>query len=92
MCCSDRTEPLDVLQLGSVEEQATSVPPEVPALAEMELDGASRLFHDRLVQAKFIDRTYRVDPSLLELTHKTYVEVGIERYYVTLVHQEITQS
>ena len=40
---SDRTEPLDVLQLGSEEEQATSVPPEVPALAEMELDGASRL-------------------------------------------------
>ena len=40
---SDRTEPLDVLPLESVEEQATSVPPEVPALAEMELDGANRL-------------------------------------------------
>ena len=52
-----------------------------------------KLIHDRLVQAKFIDRAYCVDPSLLELIHKTYArEVGIERYYVTLVDQGITQS
>ena len=40
---SDRTEPLDVLPLELVDEQATSVPPEVTTLAETELDGATGL-------------------------------------------------